>query len=118
MHKAIQTKTEQALILYCFNSRNFGEAEHTSADINQLIDQHLASKEEMEALLHQHIVIGPFYLKTESIRSAVAKKNRDVSRALLDFLAKKLRRDADLVCGCVKQIHVHLLIQIIGAVQG
>ena len=106
---AFQTKNVHALILYHFASRSFGEAEHTSADIKQLIDQHLASKEEMEALLPQHIVIGPFYLNTESIRTAVAKKHRDVSRALLDFLARKLRRDADLVCGCGILIHVHCI---------
>ena len=56
----------------------------------------------MEALLPQHIIIGPFYLNTESIRTAVAKKHRDVARALLGFLAKKLRNDADLVCESVK----------------
>ena len=95
------------LHIFCFASRNFGEAERTSADIKQLIDQHLASKAEMETLLPQHIIIGPFYLNTESIRTAVAKKHRDVARALLDFLAKKLRNDADLVH------EVHFVVQII-----
>lgn len=78
-------------------SRSLTEVEQTSVDIKQLIDKHLASKAEMETLLPQHIIIGPFYLNTESIRTAVAKKHRDVARALLGFLAKKLRMDADLV---------------------
>ena len=116
--QTFQTKNVHALVLFHFASRSFGEVEHTSADIKQLIDQHLASKEEMEALLPQHIVIGPFYLNTESIRTAVAKKHRDVSRALLDFLARKLRRDADLVCGCMKWMHVYFAVQIMEAVQG
>lgn len=52
---------------------------------------------EVETTLPQFITVGPFYINVESVRTAISKKHKEVARALLDFLAKKLRQDADKV---------------------
>ena len=77
--------------------RTLGEEEHSSNEIKQLIDKHLRLKTEVEVSLPQQIVIGPFFINVDSIRVAMAKKHKDVARALMDFLANKLRKDADVV---------------------
>ena len=82
----------------CLYFRKFGEEEHTSVEIKQLIDTHLKAKTTVESTLPQQIIIGPFFINVDSIRTALAKKNKDMATALLDFLAKKLRKDADGVC--------------------
>ena len=77
--------------------RAYGEGEHTSLEIKQLIDHHLQAKADIESALPQHLVIGPFYINVDSVRMAIANKHRDMAKSLLDFLATKLRKDADKV---------------------
>ena len=57
----------------------------------------MKQKAVVETTLPQHIVIGPFYINVDSIKNALAKKHKDVATALMDFLAGKLRKDADTV---------------------
>lgn len=54
----------------------------------------------METTLPQSIVIGPFHVNTDSVRLALAKKHKDIVRALLDFLVDQLRKDTE-------QVHLH-----------
>ena len=77
--------------------REFSEGEYTSLQIKQFIDEHLRLKAHIEATFPQYIIIGPFYINVDTVRTGLAKKHKDISQALLDFLAKKLRRDADMV---------------------
>lgn len=77
--------------------REFSEGEHTSLQIKQFIDEHLRLKAHVEATFPQYITIGPFYINVDTVRTGLAKKHKDISQALLDFLATKLRRDADMV---------------------
>ena len=51
----------------------------------------------MESILPQSIVIGPFFINTDSVRLALAKKHKDIAKALLDFLVDKLRKDTEKV---------------------
>lgn len=85
--------------------RKHSDEEITSAQIKVLIDQHLSKKEEVEAAIPQAIVIGPFHVNTDTVRMALSKKHKEVSRALLNFLAKTLHKEADQVCS----VHVHEL---------
>ncbi len=60
----------------------------------------------METTLPQSIVIGPFYVNTDSVRLALAKKHKEIARALLDFLVDQLREDTEQVHLCVCGIHI------------
>ena len=46
------------------------------------------------------MVIGPFYVNTDSVRVALAKKHKEIARALLDFLVEQLRKDTEQVLKC------------------
>ena len=52
----------------------------------------------MEQSLPQSVDIGPFHVNTDTVRLALAKKHKDIVRALLDFLVLQLRKESDQVC--------------------
>ena len=55
----------------------------------------------VETALPQSIVIGPFHVNTDLVRLALAKKHKEISRALLEFLVTQLRKETEEVCeGC------------------
>ncbi len=76
------------------------EEKKTSAQIRAEIDSHLKGKGTVETTLPQSIVIGPFHVNTDSVRLALAKKHKDIARALLDFLVTELRKETEEVCMC------------------
>ena len=82
------------------------EEEKTTTQIRAEIDSHLAGKRKVETTLPQSIVIGPFYVNTDSVRLALAKKHKEIARALLDFLVDQLREDTEQVHLCVCGIHI------------
>ena len=73
----------------------------TTTQIRAEIDSHLQSKVTVENSLPQFIVIGPFHVDTDSVRLALAKKHRDIARALLDFMVVQLREETEEVRMCV-----------------
>lgn len=56
---------------------------------------HLEEKEVLEATIPGNIVIGPFWINTESVRQALSKKRKALSNAVLELLARQLRKQAD-----------------------
>lgn len=56
------------------------------------IDDHLREKAKVESTVPQNIVIGPFFINTDPMRLALAKKHKDIALALLEYLANHLRR--------------------------
>lgn len=43
-------------------------------------------------------LLGPFWINTENVRQALSKKRKNLSNAVLELLAKKLRTQADEAC--------------------
>ena len=43
-------------------------------------------------------MIGPYWISTEGVRQALAKKRKALANAVIELLAKKLRKQADMVC--------------------
>ena len=85
------------------NYRGFaGEEEETknTVQIRAEIDSHLAGKVRVESTLPQSIVIGPFYVNTDSVRLALAKKHKDIAKALLEYLVTALHKETEEV-SCV-----------------
>ena len=65
--------------------------------MKQEIERHLRDKVKLEADLPSSIVIGPFWVMTEGVRQALAKKRKALANAVIELLAKKLRKQADMV---------------------
>ena len=81
------------LIATVITCREFSAEENkTQAQIRAKIDQHLQDKATVEVTVPQHIIIGPFYINTDSTRLALAKKHKDIALALLEYLANSLRK--------------------------
>ena len=71
--------------------------ERVSTQIKAEIDKHLRGKEQVEKLLPQSVDIGPFHVNTDTVRLALAKKHKEIVRALLDFLVLQLRKESEQV---------------------
>ena len=60
----------------------------------------MQEKEVIESSVPASIVIGPFWITCEGVRQALAKKKKALANSILEFLAKKLRKQADQVRQC------------------
>ena len=61
------------------------------------IEKHLKGKERVEKSLPQSVDVGPFHINTDSVRLALAKKHKEIVRALLEFLVLQLRIESEQV---------------------
>ena len=66
--------------------------------MKQEIERHLKDKDILENSLPSSIVIGPYWISTEGVKQALAKKRKALANAVIELLAKKLRKQADMVC--------------------
>ena len=76
----------------------YDSQERSAAEVKQEIERHLQDKETLENSLPSSIVIGPYWISTEGVRQALAKKRKALANAVIELLAKKLRKQADMVC--------------------
>lgn len=60
---------------------------------------HLKEKDIIEATIPSNIMIGPFWINTDSVKQNLSKKRKNLSNAVLEYLAKHLRKQADEVSG-------------------
>ena len=85
--------------------RAYEGQEHTAAEVKKEVEMHLEEKEKLEATIPSNIIIGPFWVNTENTRQALSKKRKALSNAVLELLARQLRKQADDVSlggqGCV-----------------
>ena len=80
------------------------EQQKTQVEIRAEIDQHLKDKVKVETTIPQHIIIGPFYINTDTTRLALAKKHKDIALALLSYLAESLHKiteEVGVLLSCV-----------------
>ena len=55
----------------------------------------MEEKEILEAKIPSSIIIGPYYINTENVRQALSKKRKALSNAVLELLARQLKRQSD-----------------------
>lgn len=58
---------------------------------------HQQQKESLEADIPSSIVIGPFWINCDTVRNFLVKKRRELAKAVLELLAKKLRTQTEEV---------------------
>lgn len=78
--------------------RDYDSQERSASEVKQEIERHLKDKETLENSLPSSIVIGPYWISTEGVKQALAKKRKALANAVIELLAKKLRKQADMVC--------------------
>ena len=84
------------LILLSF-FRHYEGHGHTASEVKSEVEMHLKEKEVLENHIPSHLVIGPFFVNTESTRQALCNKRKALSNAVLELLARQLRRQVDEV---------------------
>jgi dynein heavy chain len=57
-----------------FHFRKYEAQAHTAAEVKKECEDHLLEKEILEGKIPSNIIIGPFYINTENVRQALAKK--------------------------------------------
>ena len=82
--------------------REYDSQERAASEVKQEIERHLADKETLENSLPSSIVIGAFWISTEGVKQVLAKKRKALANAVIELLAKKLRKQADMVRASVK----------------
>ena len=87
-------------IFVCF--RDYDSTEHSAAEVKREIETHLVQKEVLENIIPSSIMIGPFYISTDSVRQNLSKKRKALANALLELLSKKLRTQAEDVSFLLK----------------
>lgn len=66
-------------------------------DVKREIEMHQQEKERLEADIPSSIVIGPFWINCDTVRNFLVKKRRELAKAVLELLAKKLRTQTEEV---------------------
>ncbi|XP_074644244.1 dynein axonemal heavy chain 1-like [Tubulanus polymorphus] len=106
--KAYAQEYEQFLELFNMDINQYIKVyesqNHQAAEIKQEVEDHLAEKERLEQIIPSNIVIGPFYVSTENVRQGLAKKRKALANAVLELLARQLRKQADDACEEFKAI--------------
>lgn len=67
------------------------EAEQSVKDLKKEVEMHLKDKQKLEQTLPSSIVIGPFFVRVEAVRSKLANKKKALAAALLEYIVEKLR---------------------------
>ena len=70
-------------------------AGHTAEEVKAEVEMHLKEKDVLEAIIPSSIIIGPFFVNTELTRQALGKKRKALGNAVLELLARQLRKQAD-----------------------
>ncbi|XP_070190635.1 dynein axonemal heavy chain 1-like isoform X2 [Littorina saxatilis] len=84
--------------------KDYESQEHSAAEVQKEVEMHLEEKEKLEASIPSNIIIGPFWVNTENTRQALSKKRKALSNAVLELLARQLRKQADDACEQFKAI--------------
>ena len=88
-------------------------AERVSTLVRVEIEKHLKGKETVEKSLPQSVDIGPFHINTDTVRLALAKKHKEIVKALLEFLVLQLRKESEQVkrLSVVNEFHTGFLLR-------
>ena len=73
------------------------EKDMSAYDVKREIEMHQQEKESLEADIPSSIVIGPFWINCDTVRNFLVKKRRELAKAVLELLAKKLRTQTEEV---------------------
>nr|VZI05919.1 unnamed protein product [Spirometra erinaceieuropaei] len=77
-------------------------------EVKQEVERQLEEQQKIEDRMPCTIVIGPFLVNVEPLRARLMKKRNDMAKAMLDLLARQLRKEADKTCEIFQGIAARL----------
>ncbi|VDM31966.1 unnamed protein product [Hydatigera taeniaeformis] len=81
------------------------ESQSLSAyDVKNEATKQFEEARNLEASMPFNITIGPFLVNVEPLRSRLMKKRFDMAKAMLDLLARQLRKQSDTSCDAFEEI--------------
>ncbi|XP_043932324.1 dynein axonemal heavy chain 1 [Protopterus annectens] len=84
--------------------KQYNIQERTAQEVRLEVDMHLAEKERLDNALPSSVIIGPFYINVELVKQTLSRKCKALANAVLELLAKKLRKQVDDACEEYKAI--------------
>lgn len=78
-------------------SRAYEARKQTAVDVKVEVEKQLAAEQRLEIVMPLVIVIGPFLVNVEPLRRRLMSKRADMGKAMLELLARQLRKQADEV---------------------
>jgi len=65
--------------------------------VKNIVDMHLAEKENLDSTLPSSITIGPFHVSIKGVKQNLSKKYKALASSMLDILAKNLHLQVENV---------------------
>ncbi|VDD79452.1 unnamed protein product [Mesocestoides corti] len=72
--------------------------------VKKEVEKQYSEEKKLEEVMPLLITIGPFLINVEPLRTRLMKKRSDMARAMLDLLARQLRKQADAACEVFQEI--------------
>ncbi|XP_072136794.1 dynein axonemal heavy chain 1 isoform X1 [Mobula birostris] len=73
----------------------FGNQDPTVQEVKHEVEMHLKKKSHIEKSIPSNIIIGPFIVNVEALRTNLAKKCNSLAQAVLKTFAKKLHKQVE-----------------------
>ncbi|XP_076467002.1 dynein axonemal heavy chain 1-like [Babylonia areolata] len=86
----------------------FKKTTHGSEEVRKAVQKHLDDMAATQAAIPPNIIIGPYLLLTDGVKTQISKKQKALSQALLEMYAKELTERADTMSDGLKKIMRHL----------
>ncbi|XP_069792874.1 dynein axonemal heavy chain 1 isoform X2 [Narcine bancroftii] len=83
----------------------FASQDPTVQEVKHEVELHLKKKNYIENTIPSIIIIGPFIINVEALRTSLAKKCNGLAQAILKMFAKKLRKQVDNINDDFKMIN-------------
>ncbi|NXX96308.1 DYH1 protein, partial [Centropus bengalensis] len=84
--------------------REYEEQCPPAQEVKNIVNMHLAEKENLYNTLPSSIVIGPFHINTEDVKQNLCKKYKALAISMLDLLAKNLHLRVQNICDAYEAI--------------
>ncbi|OCT85694.1 dynein heavy chain 1, axonemal [Xenopus laevis] len=75
--------------------KDFQSKNSSALEIKLAVQENLLEKERLDNALPSSIIVGPFQINIEGLKQNLSRKRRNLSNALLELLAKSLRKEMD-----------------------
>ncbi|XP_025097584.1 dynein heavy chain 1, axonemal-like [Pomacea canaliculata] len=83
----------------------FKKKPHSPMDVQREVQKNLTERVVVDEAIPMSIVIGPFHLITEPIRSNLSKKRKAMAHAIMDLYASELKVKTEESCNAMKDIN-------------
>uniref|UniRef100_A0A8C3K8B9 Dynein axonemal heavy chain 1 n=1 Tax=Calidris pygmaea TaxID=425635 RepID=A0A8C3K8B9_9CHAR len=87
-----------------FFLREYKEQCPPAQEVMDIVNMHLAEKENLDNTVPSSIVIGPFHVSIEGVKQNLSEKYKALATSMLDILAENLHLQVEDTCGAYESV--------------